>query len=40
MDRRLRAPWLSDRIEALGGRFGLESPFSSGTVVRAAIPVR
>jgi signal transduction histidine kinase len=31
---------LADRIEALGGRFELESPAGGGTVVRAALPVR
>jgi signal transduction histidine kinase len=31
---------LADRVEAFGGRFGLESPSGSGTVVRATIPLR
>ncbi len=29
---------LADRVEALGGRLGLESPAGAGTVVRAEIP--
>jgi signal transduction histidine kinase len=31
---------LADRVEALGGTFGLESPSGSGTAVRATIPLR
>jgi PAS domain S-box-containing protein len=31
---------LADRVEALGGRFVLESPRGEGTTVRAEIPVR
>ena len=31
---------LADRVEALGGQLGLESPTGSGTVVRATIPLR
>jgi PAS domain S-box-containing protein len=30
---------LADRVEALGGRFELESPESGGTVVRACLPL-
>jgi signal transduction histidine kinase len=30
---------LADRVEALGGRLGLESPSGSGTVVRATFPL-
>jgi signal transduction histidine kinase len=29
---------LRDRVEALGGRFGLESPLGEGTAIRAEIP--
>jgi signal transduction histidine kinase len=31
---------LADRIEALGGRFELESPSGDGTLVRATLPLR
>jgi signal transduction histidine kinase len=31
---------LADRVEALGGRFELESPVGAGTVVRAELPLR
>jgi len=31
---------LADRVEALGGQFDLESPPGTGTVVRAALPLR
>jgi PAS domain S-box-containing protein len=31
---------LADRVEALGGRFELDSPLGEGTTVRAEIPVR
>ena len=31
---------LADRIEALGGRFELESPSGGGTLVRAVLPLR
>ena len=31
---------LADRVEALGGRFELQSPLGAGTVVRAELPLR
>jgi signal transduction histidine kinase len=31
---------LADRVEALGGRFELQSPVGAGTVVRAELPLR
>jgi signal transduction histidine kinase len=31
---------LADRIEALGGQLGVESPSGGGTVVRATLPLR
>ena len=31
---------LADRVEALGGRFELQSPVGTGTVVRAELPLR
>jgi signal transduction histidine kinase len=31
---------LADRVEALGGRFELQSPIGAGTVVRAELPLR
>ena len=31
---------LADRVEALGGRFGLQSPVGAGTVVQAKLPLR
>jgi signal transduction histidine kinase len=40
MDRGSGLRGLADRIEALGGRFELESPPGKGTVVRATLPLR
>ena len=31
---------LADRVEALGGRFHLQSPPRAGTVVRAELPLK
>ena len=31
---------LADRVEALGGRFELQSPVGAGTVVKAELPLR
>jgi signal transduction histidine kinase len=31
---------LADRVEALGGRFELDSPIGAGTVVKARLPLR
>ena len=31
---------LADRVEALGGRFELQSPIGAGTVVKAEMPLR
>jgi signal transduction histidine kinase len=40
IDRGAGIRGLADRIEALGGRLDLTSPFAGGTVVRAALPLR
>jgi signal transduction histidine kinase len=30
---------LKDRVEAIGGAFGIDSPLGRGTIVRCALPV-